>query len=176
LRLPESIGKKRRLGFFPGSTIGNFEHGDAVAFLQHAGNLLGEDAALLLGVDLKKDQSILIPAYDDSEGITAAFNLNLLERINRELDGSFNTAKFAHEAIYNEDAGRVEIYLTSREDQEVRVLGRSFHFVRGERIHTENSHKYTTADVAEMARRSGWTLAHAWVDDPALFCVAYLVR
>jgi len=176
LRFPESIGKKRRLGFFPGSTIGNFEHGDAVAFLQHAGNLLGEDAALLLGVDLKKDQSILIPAYDDSEGITAAFNLNLLERINRELDGSFNTAKFAHEAIYNEDAGRVEIYLTSREDQEVRVLGRSFHFVRGERIHTENSHKYTTADVAEMARRSGWTLAHAWVDDPALFCVAYLVR
>jgi dimethylhistidine N-methyltransferase len=176
LRFPESIGKKRRLGFFPGSTIGNFEHGDAVAFLQHAGNLLGEGAALLLGVDLKKDQSILIPAYDDSEGITAAFNLNLLERINRELDGSFNTAKFAHEAIYNEDAGRVEIYLTSREDQEVRVLGRSFHFVRGERIHTENSHKYTTADVAEMARRSGWTLAHAWVDDPALFCVAYLVR
>jgi len=176
LRLPESIGKKRRLGFFPGSTIGNFEHGEAVAFLQHAGELLGEDAALLLGVDLKKDQSILIPAYDDSEGVTAAFNLNLLERINRELNGSFNTAKFAHEAIYNEDAGRVEIYLTSQEDHDVSVLGRRFRFARGERIHTENSHKYSTAEITEMAHQSGWNLARAWVDDPGLFCVAYLVR
>lgn len=176
IRLPGTIADARRIGFFPGSTIGNLGHEEAVGFLNNAAEMLGRGSALLIGVDLKKDESILIPAYDDSEGVTAAFNLNLLRRINRELDGSFDTEKFAHEAIYNPDAGRVEIYITSREDQDVSILGRHFAFERGERIHTENSHKYALGEITEMAQRAGWTHAHAWVDDDNLFSLNYLTR
>lgn len=138
--------------------------------------MLGEDGALLLGVDLKKDQSVLVPAYNDSQGVTAAFNLNLLGRINRELGGSFDLSKFAHEAIYNAEAGRMEIYITSREDQTVTVLGRRFGFARGERIHTENSHKYAIAEITELSTASGWTHARAWVDDNNLFSLNLLTR
>jgi dimethylhistidine N-methyltransferase len=176
IRLPGTIAGARRLGFFPGSTIGNLDHDEAIGFLRNAGEMLGHGCALLIGVDLKKDESILIPAYDDSEGVTAAFNLNLLRRINRELDGSFDAAKFAHEAVYNPEAGRVEIYITSQEDQNVSVLGRRFALARGERIHTENSHKYALSEVTEMAERAGWTHAHAWVDDDNLFSLNYLTR
>lgn len=176
IRLPDSLAGARRVGFFPGSTIGNLDHDAAIAFLASAGEMLGNGGALLIGVDLKKDESILIPAYDDREGVTAAFNLNLLRRINRELGGSFDTEKFAHEAIYNAEAGRVEIYITSRENQSVRVLGQRFAFARGERIHTENSHKYDLGEVTEMAESAGWTHAHAWVDDGNLFSLNYLTR
>jgi len=176
IRLPGTIAGARRLGFFPGSTIGNLGHEEAIGFLNNAAEMLGRGSALLIGVDLKKDESILMPAYDDSEGVTAAFNLNLLSRINRELDGSFDADKFAHEAIYNPEAGRVEIYITSREQQDVSVLGRHFAFERGERIHTENSHKYALGEVTEMAERAGWTHAHAWVDDNNLFSLNYLTR
>ncbi len=174
--LPDAIADARKLGFFPGSTIGNLGETEAIGFLENARNLLGEDGALLIGVDLKKDESILVPAYDDSEGVTAAFNLNLLTRINRELDGSFDVAKFAHEAIYNAEAGRMEIYITSREDQEVTVLGQPFSFARGERIHTENSHKYALAEITAMAEAAGWTHARAWVDDDHLFSLNMLTQ
>jgi len=172
--LPASLAATRKLGFFPGSTIGNLGNEEAISFLSNARERLGPDGALLLGVDLKKPESILVPAYDDSEGVTAAFNLNLLTRINRELGGSFDPTKFAHEAIYNAEAGRVEIYITSREDQEVTVLGQSFAFARGERIHTENSHKYAIEDITAMAEAAGWTHARAWVDDDNLFSLNML--
>jgi len=172
--LPASLAATRKLGFFPGSTIGNLGNDEAISFLSNARERLGPDGALLLGVDLKKPESILVPAYDDSEGVTAAFNLNLLTRINRELGGSFDLTKFAHEAIYNAEAGRVEIYITSREDQEVTVLGQPFAFARGERIHTENSHKYAIEDITAMAEAAGWTHARAWVDDDNLFSLNML--
>ncbi len=176
LDLPGSITGARKLGFFPGSTIGNLDKDEAVAFLQNAAQLLGRDSALLMGVDLKKSESILVPAYNDREGVTAAFNLNLLTRINRELDGSFDPDKFAHEAVYNPDAGRMEIYITSREDQDVTVLGKSFAFARGERIHTENSHKYAVSEITSMAEAAGWAHARAWVDDDELFSLNLLTR
>jgi len=174
--LPASLAATRKLGFFPGSTIGNLGNEEAISFLSNARERLGPDGALLLGVDLKKPESILVPAYDDSEGVTAAFNLNLLTRINRELGGSFDLTKFAHEAIYNAEAGRVEIYITSREDQEVTVLGQPFAFARGERIHTENSHKYAIEDITAMAEAAGWTHARAWVDDDNLFSLNMLTQ
>jgi len=174
--LPASLAATRKLGFFPGSTIGNLGNEEAISFLSNARERLGPDGALLLGVDLKKPESILVPAYDDSEGVTAAFNLNLLTRINRELGGSFDLTKFAHEAIYNAEAGRVEIYITSREDQEVTVLGQSFAFAPGERIHTENSHKYAIEDITAMAEAAGWTHARAWVDDDNLFSLNMLTQ
>jgi len=174
--LPNSISSARKLGFFPGSTIGNLDKDEAVAFLQNAAQLLGRDSALLMGVDLKKSEAILVPAYNDHEGVTAAFNLNLLTRINRELDGSFDLDKFAHEAVYNPDAGRMEIYITSREDQDVTVLGKSFAFTRGERIHTENSHKYAVSEITSMAEAAGWTHARAWVDEDELFSLNLLTR
>lgn len=176
ITLPPKLAATRKLGFFPGSTIGNLGKAEAVAFLHTARDLLGPDSALLIGVDLKKDEAILTPAYNDSAGVTAAFNLNLLTRINRELDGSFDPAKFAHEAVYNPEAGRVEIYITSREDQDVTVLGQPFSFARGERIHTENSHKYALADITAMAEAAGWTHAQAWVDDDNLFSVNMLTQ
>jgi dimethylhistidine N-methyltransferase len=174
ITLPSRLATTRKLGFFPGSTIGNLGKTEAVSFLKTARDLLGTDSTLLIGVDLKKDESIVLPAYDDSAGVTAAFSLNLLTRINRELDGSFDPAKFAHEAVYNPDAGRVEIYITSREDQDVTVLGQPFTFARGERIHTENSHKYALSDITAMAEAAGWTHAKAWVDDEELFSVNML--
>ncbi len=176
ITLPAKLAGTRKLGFFPGSTIGNLGKDEAVGFLRTAQELLGENGALLIGVDLKKDASILVPAYDDSEGVTAAFNLNLLTRINRELDGTFDLAQFAHEAVYNPDAGRMEIYITSQADQEVSVLGRRFVFAEGERIHTENSHKYAVADITAMAEAAGWTHARAWVDDDNLFSLNMLTQ
>jgi len=176
IRLPASVSTARKLGFFPGSTIGNLGKSEAIGFLKNAGALLGDDSALLIGVDLKKDESVLVPAYDDREGVTAAFNLNLLTRINRELGGTFDLAKFAHEAVYNADAGRMEIYITSREDQDVEVLGQQFSFACGERIHTENSHKYDLADITAMAEQAGWTHPRAWVDDDKLFSLNLLTR
>lgn len=174
--LPRAAQARTRLGFFPGSTIGNLDAGEARKFLSHAGALLGNGSALLLGVDLKKDPAILIPAYDDREGVTAAFNLNLLRRINRELDGSFDISQFAHEVSYNEAAGRVEIYITSLVAQNVEVLGQTFAFRAHERIHTENSHKYTIEEVAVLAHESGWQAHRSWVDEAGLFSLHYLTR
>ena len=150
--LPVAARRPRKLGFFSGSTIGNLTHAEARAFLANAARLLGRDAAFLVGVDLKKDPAILIPAYNDRRGVTAAFNLNLLERINRELDGDIDVASFAHDAIYDETQGRIEMHLVSLARQTVRVMGREFRFAKGERIHTENSHKYAIEEFQTLAQ------------------------
>lgn len=165
-----------KLGFFSGSTIGNLTHDEAKEFLQNAAQLLGAGSAFLIGVDLKKGLDILLPAYDDADGVTAAFSLNLLTRVNRELDGDFDTTRFAHTALYNEAQGRIEIYLESLTAQEVRVMGRSFSFAKGERIHTENSHKYSVAEFQALAQDAGWRPLKAWTDENDLFSLHLLHR
>jgi L-histidine N-alpha-methyltransferase len=172
--LPPVARSKRRLGFFSGSTIGNLTHAEAASFLANAARLLGSGSAFLVGVDLKKPVSILIPAYNDGRGVTAAFNLNLLARINRELGGTFDLSRFVHDAVWNEAEGRMEMYLESLAEQTVRVQGRAFSFAAGERIHTENSHKYTVAEFQTLARASGWTPAKAWTDQDHLFSLHLL--
>jgi dimethylhistidine N-methyltransferase len=162
------------LGFFSGSTIGNLEHQDAVDFLANAARLLGKDGLFLVGVDLKKSPSILIPAYNDAEGITAEFNLNLLRRINRELGGNFKLDRFAHDAIYDEEAGRIEMHIVSLAAQTVRVLHHDFRFAEGERIHTENSHKYSIAQFQALAKASGWHPVGVWTDAEGLFSLHLL--
>ena len=173
--LPVVARRPRKLGYFSGSSIGNLTPGEAQAFLVNAARLLGRGAAFLVGVDLKKDPAILIPAYNDRRGVTAAFNLNLLERINRELDGDIDVGRFAHDAIYDERLGRIEMHLVSLVRQTVRVLGREFRFTEGERIHTENSHKYTIAEFQALARTAGWRPAEAWTDAGNRFSL-HLVR
>jgi L-histidine N-alpha-methyltransferase len=172
--LPKTAQRHRKLGFFSGSTIGNLTHVEAQVFLANAARLLGPGSAFLLGVDLKKPASILIPAYNDARGITAAFNLNLLARINRELGGDFDLSRFAHDAVYNEAQGRIEMYLVSLAEQTVRVRGREFAFAKGERIHTENSHKYTVAEFQALARAGGWQPVKAWTDPDNLFSLHLL--
>jgi len=172
--LPPVARRRKRLGFFSGSTIGNLTHDEARAFLANAARLLGKGSGFLIGVDLKKSASILIPAYNDRRGITAAFNLNLLARINRELDGDIDLARFAHDAVWNETDGRIEMYLVSRARQTVHVQGRAFAFAEGERIHTENSHKYTVAEFQALAGASGWQPVKAWTDKDRLFSLHLL--
>lgn len=163
-----------KLGFFSGSTIGNLTHDEAKAFLENAAELLGAGSAFLIGVDLKKSLDILLPAYDDEGGATALFSLNLLARVNRELDGDFDTTQFAHQAVYNDAEGRIEIYLESLAAQKVHVMGRCFSFERGERIHTENSHKYSVCEFQALARTAGWRPVKAWTDDDDLFSLHLL--
>jgi dimethylhistidine N-methyltransferase len=173
--LPAGLGTKPRVGFFPGSTIGNFEPHEAHAFLRHAAAMLGRGAVLIIGADLVKDPAILNAAYNDSAGVTAMFNLNLLERINRELDGEFRLEKFCHRAFYNREKQRVEMHLVSLARQKVRVMGKVFDFRRGETIHTENSYKYTVELFRSHARSSGWTPAATWLDPQSFFSVHALV-
>lgn len=172
--LPLLVRGRKTLGFFSGSTVGNLTHEEARAFLANAARLLGKGSLFLIGVDLKKKLSILLPAYNDAKGVTAAFNLNLLARINRELHGDFDLSRFAHEAVYNERCGRIEMYLASLARQTAHVLGRAFDFAEGERIHTENSHKYTVAEFRALARRAGWQPVKAWVDPERLFSLHLL--
>jgi dimethylhistidine N-methyltransferase len=176
LRLPPlpERGEGRRVGFFPGSTIGNFTPEDAVAFLAGCRRVVGRGGALLIGVDLKKDKAVLDAAYNDRAGVTAAFNLNLLERINRELDGDFDLDRFEHVAFYNEAAGRIEIYIRSRADQIVTVAGRSIRFAAGEHIHTEDSCKYSIAEFQRLAARGGFRPGRYWTDRRRLFSVHLL--
>ena len=172
--LPVVARRWRKLGFFSGSTIGNLSHAEAQAFLANAARLLGRGAAFLIGVDLKKDPAILLPAYNDRRGVTAAFNLNLLERINRELDGDIDVSRFTHNAIYDEHQGRIEMHLVSLARQIVRVLGHEFRFGRGERIHTENSYKYSVAEFQALAQRAGWRPVEVWIDGNLLFSLHLL--
>ena len=174
--LPGIARRGAKLGFFSGSTIGNLTHEEAAAFLANAARLLGKGALFLIGVDLKKSPAILLPAYDDAQGVTAQFNLNLLARINRELGGTFDLARFAHEAVWNEEQGRIEIYLTSLAAQRVRACGRDFNFAKGERIHTENSHKYAVEAFQALASRAGWEPMKAWTDQNQLFSLHLLRR
>ncbi|WP_022949264.1 L-histidine N(alpha)-methyltransferase [Methylohalobius crimeensis] len=174
LELPESLAGMSRVGFFPGSSIGNFEPREAEKFLAHMATLLGVGSGLLIGVDLKKDSAILEAAYNDRREITAAFNLNLLKRINRELDADFNLAGFTHHAFYNRAPGRVEMHLISRKEQTVHLDGQSFHFQDGGSIHTENSYKYTIEEFQRLAHAAGFHSERVWTDDDELFSVHYL--
>jgi len=172
--LPADVNGAPRLGFFPGSTIGNLEPQDATAFLRRARRLLGDRGAMVLGVDLRKDPRRLHDAYNDSAGVTAAFTLNLLRRMNRELGGTFDLAGFAHEAFYDQIQGRIEIYFRSLRAQMVTVAGRTFAFAEGERVHTEYSYKYDAAGIAALAKSAGFTIDRTWTDPDRLFAVTYL--
>jgi dimethylhistidine N-methyltransferase len=169
--LPEAIAAMPKVGFFPGSTLGNFEPHEARAFLRSARDILGRGAQMVIGVDLEKDERVLYEAYNDKAGITARFNLNVLQRINRELGGNFDLSAFTHRAIYNGDRHRIEMHLISRKAQSVRVLGRSFAFRAGESIHTENSYKYSLERFTALARGSGWTPRETWTDSAGMFSV-----
>jgi len=157
--------------FFPGSSIGNFEPDEARRLLRRIARLLGEGGRLLIGVDLRKDPAILHTAYNDSQGVTAAFNLNVLTRINRELGGDFDPGAFAHRAVFNEVEYRVEMHLVSQQAQRVAVAGEVFDFARGESIHTENSYKYAIGDFHRLAATAGFDAEAVWTDPDQLFSV-----
>ncbi len=163
--LPAAAEGHPRIGFFPGATIGNFDSEGAVRFLRSARRVLGDHAALLVGVDLVKDEATLNAAYNDSQGVTARFNKNLLIRINRELGGDFDPDAFDHLALWNPVHSRMEMHLVSRKDQIVNAAGHTFAFKSGERLHTENSHKFTTDSFVQLAARSGWSIANTWISD-----------
>jgi L-histidine Nalpha-methyltransferase len=172
--LPGPAGK--RVGFFPGSTIGNFEPEAVVRFLANYAELLGTGGEMLIGVDLKKDTAILNRAYNDAAGLNAAFNLNLLVRINRELGGDVDLDRFAHHAFYNEAGGRVELYIKSLANQIIGVAGCRFRFAEGELVHTENSYKYAIPEFRALAARAGFRAVETWTDPAQLFSVHYLRR
>lgn len=170
---PPAAPGARRIGFFPGSTIGNFDPDGAVRFLAGAAGIL-RGGGMLIGVDLKKDEAILNAAYNDGKGVTAAFNLNLLVRINDELGGDFDLAGFAHKAFYNAAEGRIEMHLISLRDQTATVGEAEFRFAEGEMIHTENSYKYSVDDFRDVARRAGFSPHAVWTDPDDLFSIHYL--
>jgi dimethylhistidine N-methyltransferase len=173
-QLPPAVATLKRTGFFPGSTIGNFEPYEAAAFLRHAAQMLGPGGVLIIGIDLIKDAAILNAAYDDAAGVTAKFNLNLLTRINRELAGDFDLAEFCHQALYNSERKRVEMHLASRKRQKVHAAGRTIEFRAGETIHTENSYKYTVESFRALARGAGFKPLAAWSDPQNYFSVQAL--
>lgn len=176
LALPESFAAARRIGFFPGSTIGNFSPDEARSLLASMGATLGAGSRLIVGVDLRKDARTLIAAYNDREGVTAAFNLNLLARINWELGGTFDLQFFRHEALWNPTIGRIEMYLVSERAQDIEVLGQRIRFEAEERIHTENSYKYASADFLRLAAKAGWDARRTFLDRDNLFVVVELTR
>ena len=170
--LPALFGA-RRIGFFPGSTIGNFDPGEARVFLADAAKMLA-GGGLLIGVDLVKDAGVLHAAYNDRAGVTAAFNKNLLVRANREAGANFELTRFAHHACYNPRQRRIEMYLVSTEAQRVSVCGRSFAFAEGEAIHTEYSYKYTVEDFRALALSAGFVPRAVWCDENRLFSIHWL--
>ncbi len=167
--LPGLPAESRVLGFFPGSTIGNLEPAAARDFLVRARTTLGPGARFLVGADLRKAPEILIPAYDDAQGVTAAFNRNVLVRLNREAGANFDLAAFQHRAVWNDAESRIEMHLVSLRDQSVRVDQEVIHFARGESIHTENSYKHTPERLIALARASGWTPGPIWTDAAGKF-------
>lgn len=169
--LPDSIAALPRAGFFPGSTLGNFEPHEASAFLRHAGNMMGKDSVLILGVDLIKAPALLNAAYNDAAGVTAQFNKNLLVRINRELGADFDLSAFAHHAFFNAHKSRIEMHLVSARRQKVKIDGVSFMFRAGETIHTECSYKYSIDSLRCLARGTGWDPLHVWTDAAGYFSV-----
>jgi len=169
--LPDEISGMPKVGFFPGSTLGNFEPAEARAFLNSARNILGRGARMVIGVDLEKDERVLYDAYNDSAGVTARFNLNMLHRINRELGGDFDVGAFIHRAIYNRDRHRIEMHLISKKALTAQVCGKKFSFRPGESIHTENSYKYSIDRFMALARSSGWTPLESWTDEGGMFSV-----
>jgi len=174
LKLPEIASELVRIGFFSGSTIGNFLYTEAVDFLRIAATELGTDNGLLIGVDLKKDEAILHAAYNDAAGITAKFNLNILRHINRELDADFDLDGFSHDARWRPEVGRVEMHLVSKRSQTVLVGGQELDFAEAESIHTEDSHKYTVEEFHALAAEAGWRAFRHWTDADDLFSIHYL--
>lgn len=175
-RLPPSLfaGSARRIGFFPGSTIGNLTPEEAVAFLRGCRIVLGPDGAMIVGVDPKKDAAVLDAAYNDAAGVTAQFTLNILARMNRELGANFDLSRFRHDASYSPAEGRMAIYIQSLMDQIVKVAGRPVSFARGERIHVEYSYKYSVEEFETLAARAGFRATGCWTDAGRLFSVHYL--
>lgn len=174
--LPPAAQSGLRLGFFPGSTIGNFAPHAACSLLARLGRLLGPGAMLLIGADATQDPAVLLPAYDDRLGVTAAFNKNLLVRINRELGADFDLTGFRHEARYDARRQRVEMHLVSRYEQRVELLGHRVQFASGESIHTENSYKLRAPRFLALARRAGWHALESYVDRESNFVVHLLQR
>ncbi|MEX0599302.1 MAG: L-histidine N(alpha)-methyltransferase [Rhodothermales bacterium] len=173
--LPEvEFDERRTVVYFPGSTIGNFKPSEARLFLDRMRRVAGPDGGLLIGVDLRKDVSLLEAAYNDERGVTAAFNLNLLRRTNRELGATFELDTFRHEAVYDAEEGRIEMHLVSLAEQCVRIADRTVHFDEGERIHTEYSYKYTLDGFADLAAAAGLAVRRVWTDEANLFSVQYL--
>ena len=171
LALPEGVRALPKLGFFPGSTIGNMIPLSSTDLLRAMRASLGEGAMLLIGMDRIKDAPVLERAYDDAAGVTAAFNLNLLERINRELDGTIPVDAFRHRAVWNDDRARIEMHLEAVRDLDFEVDGRPFDIAAGETIHTENSHKYGPRDARILLRAGGWTPLAEWTDPEGLFAL-----
>lgn len=175
VELPDAIAPLKKLGFFPGSTIGNMVPRTAVDLLRSMRATLrgsrGERPMLLIGMDLVKDQAVLEAAYDDAKGVTARFNLNLAERINRELDGTIPTGDLAHRAIWNDDFARIEMHLEATKDIVFSVSGEKFTMEKGETIHTENSHKFTRRSGNLMLLAGGWTPLQHWSDEEGRFSV-----
>lgn len=169
--LPVEDHEHPRAAFFPGSSVGNFDPPDAATFLRRVGGLLGVGGKLLIGVDLRKDPGVLHEAYNDRAGVTAAFNLNLLKRINRELGGGFDLNGFRHHAFYDPDLGRIEMHLVSTRAQQVMVAGEPFSFREGETIHTECSYKYSIAGFQALAAEAGFRPVQVWTDPAHLFSV-----
>jgi dimethylhistidine N-methyltransferase len=169
LRLPDEVADDAMLGFFPGSTIGNFAPAKAVDLLRSFAATLGEEARLVIGIDLRKNPRLIEAAYDDAAGVTAAFNLNLLHRINNELGGDVPIELFEHRAIWHDALGRIEMHLAASRDLSFEAAGRRFVMKAGETIHTENSYKYRPEEARLLARASGWEPMAAWCDPDGLF-------
>jgi dimethylhistidine N-methyltransferase len=171
--LPD-VPAARRVAYFPGSTLGNFDPPEADALLRRVAKLVGPGGGLLLGVDLRKDVGVLEAAYNDAQGVTAAFNLNVLARINRELGADFDLGAFRHRAFYNAGESRIEMHLVSTRAQNMRIAGRAIRFAPGETIHTENSYKYDLAELAQRAANCGLRAVEWWTDERDYFAVGYL--
>ncbi|HEY8158639.1 MAG TPA: L-histidine N(alpha)-methyltransferase [Methylobacter sp.] len=171
--LPQGVPQGRRIVFIPGSSLGNFDPLDVQLFLRGIHRLIGKGGGLLVGIDRKKDQAILNAAYNDAAGVTAAFNLNLLNRINNEIGGTFNLDNFEHYAYYNDLLGRIEMHLVSLADQQVNISGINFYFHEGESIHTENSYKYSPEEFINLAYSGGFNHHKTWSDKDAYFSIYF---
>jgi dimethylhistidine N-methyltransferase len=177
LDIPKPTKEARRsIVYFPGSTLGNFEPDDAVSLLRNFAAMVGKGGAALIGVDLAKEAALIEPAYNDSEGVTAAFNLNMLAHLNRRFGADFNPENFVHEAFYNPGEGRVEMHLKSLCDQDVHLGGETIHIARNESIHTESSYKYSDERFAALAEQGGFRMVKSWKDPERMFSVRYLER
>jgi dimethylhistidine N-methyltransferase len=163
----------RTVAFYPGSTVGNFQPHEARDFLGRLADGIGDDGGLLIGVDLKKDIDVMEAAYNDAAGVTAAFNKNLLRRMNRELDATFDLDRFEHMSVWNEETGCIESFLRSTAEQTVTVAGEPFSFEEGETIHTEYSYKYTLDEFADLVGEAGFSVDRVWTDDRSYFSVQY---
>lgn len=176
LQMPPDVRGKRSVAFFPGSSIGNFSASEAERFLHGLKSLLPVGSGLLIGVDLIKDEAILNAAYNDAKGITAAFNLNLLDRLHDEFDAVVDSRNFSHRAFYNVQESRIEMHLVSKLSQSITIAGENFYFEEGETLYTENSYKYSVDGFRALAVRGGFHPRALWTDPQKLFSVHYLER